>query len=174
MDAYLGEIRIFAGFYAPDGWALCQGQALPIAGNEALYSLIGSMYGGDGRINFNLPNLSGALMVGQGAGVGLTPRTISQKGGADQVTLTSPQATHTHSFNVTNTDATTETFGGVLAATTGKDVHYLPNQTTGAAARTFNSNSITSTGSNMPHNNDMPTMPLNYIICVQGIYPDRP
>src|SRR4051812_47092398 len=96
-EAYIGEIRIFSGNYAPKSWALCNGQLLPIAQNTALFSVLGTRYGGDGKTNFALPNLQGAAPMHWGNGAGLTPRAIGSKGGSATVTLTAAQIpAHTH------------------------------------------------------------------------------
>ena len=115
---YIGEIRLFAGTYAPDGWLLCQGQTISIADNEVLFTLLGTTYGGDGQTNFNLPNLQDTLPVGQGQGLGLTNRVIGQQIGVDSVTLTPNQIpSHTHTVNATAADAVDQikaiTSGGV-------------------------------------------------------------
>ena len=95
-DPFIGEIRIFAGKFAPEGWFFCYGQQLPIKGNEALYAVIGQTYGGDGRTYFNLPNLQGYAPVGQGNGTGLTPKTLGKPGGNHGITLTGTQIAPTH------------------------------------------------------------------------------
>ena len=97
MDPFVAEIRIFPFNFAPTGWAMCQGQILPISQNTALFSLLGTMYGGDGRSTFALPNLGNSSPIGMGAGAGLTPRSIGESGGEATVTLSAAQlATHTH------------------------------------------------------------------------------
>ncbi|MBL7650263.1 MAG: tail fiber protein, partial [Candidatus Hydrogenedentes bacterium] len=96
-DPFLGEIRAFAGNFAPLGWALCQGQLLPIAQNDALFALIGTTYGGDGQTSFALPNLAGRIPIHQGAGPGLTPRALGEAGGSETVALGVPQLpSHSH------------------------------------------------------------------------------
>lgn len=106
-DCFLGEIRIFAGDYAPEGWLLCQGQSLSVSEYQALYSVIGNTYGGD-SVKFNLPNLMGRVPIGQGTGTGLTARTLGQSDGFATVTLTdATMPSHNHTFNVTTATATT-------------------------------------------------------------------
>jgi len=135
----LGSVSIFAGTYAPQNWAFCNGQILEISQNCALYSLIGNYYGGDGRITFALPDLRGRMVLGAGQGIGLTPRQIASYGGEETHVL-----------------STAEIFSGTTSqAATGSDV------------------SVPVLGSPQAHNNMQPYLTLNYIICVNGLYPSR-
>lgn len=178
MDCFLGEIRIFAGTYAPEYWHICDGTYLAIQGNEALFSLLGTTYGGDGLTRFALPDLRGRIPIGQGAGPNLTPRLLGSYGGTEAVTLTEAQIpAHTHSVK-----ASTVTTASVVNPT---NLTYLgpvdvPNKTgygyvnniTGGIKATLDTNVIHPfKGGYEPHCNMMPTMTLNYIICLSGIYP---
>lgn len=180
MDYYLGEIRIFAGNYAPQNWLLCQGQSLNIAEYQALYSLLGTLYGGNGVSTFNLPDLRGRIPVGQGTGPGLTARTLGQTGGSETVTLTSANLpAHSHAFNTLAAPATT----GVLAAGNGNQAFaqgasgamtYLKNTAPSPTATTLDAASYGSSGGGQAHNNMMPSMGLSFIIAVDGgLYPQR-
>ncbi len=176
MEPYLGEIRIFAGNYAPQNWMICNGAQLRIADYQALYSLVGTTYGGDGVNNFNIPNLVGRLPIGQGTGPGLTARQIGQTGGADTVQLTSSATVgaHTHAFYASTDNASTPYAGPttVFAKAQGTDVFYANDTSTASA---LSADVVMSKGSGNAHANQMPAQSINYIICVAGgIYPQRP
>lgn len=172
-DYYVGEIRIFAGQKPPQNWLLCDGTALPISGYEVLFALLGTIWGGDGRTNFKIPDLRGRLVVGQGSGTNLTPRVLGQTGGVEAVALTQAEIpAHTHAFNTSTATAMTATPGATVmpAALSASYVGYLPaNQQ--SATVSFDSSMIQSTGSNGAHGNVMPYVALNYMICFQGTYP---
>lgn len=169
-DPFIGEVRLFAGNFAPLNWALCQGQLLAIAENDALFALIGTTYGGDGQSSFALPDLRGRVPLHQGTGPGLSTRTIGQMGGSEQVTLSKAQMPQ-HSHALVGSSATAQSSAGaagnVLAATTvnvyGSAVPTTP-MATGALA---------SAGSTQPHENMAPFTALNYIICLFGIFPSQ-
>ncbi len=175
MDPYIGEIRIFAGAFAPQDWQLCDGTLLQISAQQALYSLIGTTYGGDGVTTFAVPDLRGRLAISLGQGPGLSVHTAGQKGGTEQVALTTPTMTsHTHTLNTAGTAATTPTAGpGVtFANTTGQNTMYanagatpVPTQENPAAT------TIANTGTGQVHANIMPCLAVNYIICLLGFYP---
>lgn len=169
-DSYIGEIRLFAGTYAPNGWALCQGQLLSIAENDALFALIGTTYGGDGQNTFRLPDLRGRVPVHQGQGPGLSPRLIGEIGGTETVTLLPAHTpTHTHSVQASTAAATASAPGGsVLAATSAAS--YGPSPGTTAMAGTAVSPAW---GAAQPHENMAPTLTVNYIISLYGIFPPR-
>ncbi len=171
---FTGEIRIFAGTYAPRNWALCNGTILSIAGKEDLFSLLGTAYGGDGRSSFGLPDMRGRLPVHFGAGPGLTPIPIGASYGKETVVLTSNQIpSHNHpmqaSLNVANATAPAD---NVLAKLETPDSTYKtsPDPTT---IKNFSSQATGNVGENAAHNNMMPYQCLNYIICIVGIYPSR-
>jgi len=176
---YLGEIRMFAGNYAPKGWQLCNGQTLPINQYTALFSLLGTNYGGNGVSTFMLPNLQGSLPVGQGNGPGLTPRVIGEVGGTENVTITTqtmPQ--HNHLFMVTSAKATVGAIsatvlpGAMISGLNGE--FYASN--VGSPPVTFgtlNAGSLTATGGNLPHPNLMPSLCVSFIIAMVGLFPSR-
>jgi microcystin-dependent protein len=180
MDSFLGQIRLFGGIYAPEGWALCNGASLPITGNEALFALIGTIYGGNGTTNFNLPNLQMRLPVGSSN----TPPPgmasayqVGSVGGAFEVTLTEAQIpAHTHAFNVTPaTGSQTVPAPGVLlgACPTGFTNYAKPTGSgTMSSLVSLSSAAIASAGGSQAHTNAMPTIVLNYIICTTGLYPN--
>jgi len=171
-EQFIGEIK-FVGFnFAPAGWALCDGSLLRIANNTALFSLLGTTYGGDGVTTFALPDLRGRLPVGVGQGAGLTNRDLGQTGGAEQVTLTAEQMpAHSHSLNASSAVANSTSPGGNLLAETknpGKETY-----STAGASATLNPAAIGSAGSGQPHENMPPFLTLNCIIALTGIFPAR-
>lgn len=168
---FIGEIRLFAGNFAPVGWALCDGSLLPIAENEALFNLIGTIYGGNGQTTFGLPDMRGRVPVHQGAGTGLSPRTIGEMGGAEQVTLTPSQMpSHNHVLNATTAAASTA--NGVAGSLTGTaaSTNFYGNTPGGGALAP---QALTATGGNQPHNNMAPFLGLNFIISLFGIFPSQ-
>ncbi len=175
MDAYMGDIRLFAGSYAPVGWMLCAGQLLNISEYDALFALIGTTYGGDGVNTFKLPDLRGRLPVGQGNGPGLTPYVLGQEFGTESVTLLSQQMpSHSHSFFAsTASPSTSPSPTNNVFAHSNTDNIYAPLPQTGADPQVMNVASVQVAGGNQPHNNIMPTTAINYILCVQGIFPSR-
>lgn len=170
-EAYVGEIRMFAGNYAPEGWLPCDGRTLPIADNEVLYSLLGTTYGGDGMVHFGLPDLRGRLPIGMGQGTGLTHRPLGQQTGVEQVTLTEAQTpAHTHAFAAGAAATGNSPQGQVLGAVTGFNL-YASAATTGASLAPGTVGQAP--GNALPHNNVMPSMPISFIICLLGIYPTQ-
>lgn len=173
-DYYLGEIRIFAGNYAPTDWAVCDGSTLPISQNETLFSLLGTTWGGDGVNTFKLPDFRSRLAIGAGQGTNLTNRVLGQTGGTEQVTLTEANLpTHTHSFNASSSAADTQTVANnvALAKTASGVVNYIASTVT-ATTQNFNTNTISQAlGGGLSHENSMPATALNFIICTTGLYP---
>jgi microcystin-dependent protein len=177
VDAYLGEIRMFAGNYAPVGWVMCDGATLPITGNEALFSLLGTTWGGDGHSNFGLPDLRGRTPVGMGQGTGLTSRVIGQSLGSETVALTGDQMpAHTHvvtASGAATATSPTNAFPGQLAGTANVLYYKMPTPppspppTTG----TMIGAAVSNAGSSLPHDNVMPSTVLTYLICTVGIFP---
>jgi microcystin-dependent protein len=176
MDPFLGEIRIFAGTFAPNGWFFCQGQLLAIRQYTALYALLGVQYGGDGRTTFALPNLQGSMALGMGMGPGLSSRPIGQTGGTPTVTLDLSQIPpHTHNFPLPadSRPGNTRTAAGNVPALegTGQNAFYsAPGTPTGqsmAAVLTPFS------GGGQAHDNMPPYLALNYIIAALGVFPQR-
>lgn len=172
-DPFLGEIRIFAGNFAPKGWALCNGQLMPLSQNTALFSLLGVTYGGDGKTTFGLPNLMGSAPMHPGQGPGLSPRTLGQKSGTPHVTLlTSQMPVHNHVPMADGNDdsatmkiATSNVWGSGQRGS----MIYSP----GPVNTPMNPLALGVTGGSMPHNNMQPYLGMTFIICLQGIYPPR-
>jgi len=166
---YIGEIRLFAGNFAPLGWLFCAGQTLPISDNDVLFQLIGTTFGGDGQETFNLPDLQGRVPVHNGKGPALSQTyVLGQQGGVEQVTLIGQQMpVHTHNF-VASTDGGTQNgaAGAILAS--GSPVQALrpapPNQP-------FDASAIGFAGGNQPHDNIQPYIAINYIISLFGVFP---
>ncbi|HEY0077137.1 MAG TPA: tail fiber protein [Pyrinomonadaceae bacterium] len=171
-DPYVGEIRIFSGNFAPSGWARCNGQLLPISQNPTLFSVLGTNYGGNGTTTFALPNLRNSAPINHGQGPGLTNRTIGEAVGSQSVALlTSEIPAHTHSMLIGNDNESTSampTNNALNRATVGNP--YAPqsaNPPLGALAP----QAVTFAGGNLPHNNMMPFLALNFIIALQGNVP---
>ena len=161
---FIGEIRMFAGNFAPVGWAFCQGQIIPISQNDALFNLIGTTYGGDGQTTFALPNLSSRVPVHVGPGFAL-----GQAGGAETVTLTTSQIpAHSHVPQASGTAAaSTSPQGNVWAAAT--DTPYSPS----APASPMSGTAIGSAGGGQPHDNMLPFLVVNFIISLFGVFPSQ-
>jgi microcystin-dependent protein len=168
-DPFIAEIKIFAGNFAPRGWAFCDGQLVQISQNTALFSLIGTIYGGDGRTTCGLPNLQGRAPMHPGRGPGLTPRSIGQRGGVEQVTLTQNQlGSHTHPLRALDDDPNSDSLASGVAASAGDPAFAGP-----ANLVTMASGSLASTGGGQPHANVQPFLVLNFIIALVGVYPSR-
>jgi microcystin-dependent protein len=160
---YVGEIRMFAGNFAPNGWMFCEGQLLPISENETLFQLIGTTYGGDGESTFALPNLSSRVPVHQGNGV-----AMAEQAGVETVTLTVQQIpSHPHSFMAAGNDGNQITAAGALPATSLNITPYI-NQ---PPDTNFNSSAITPAGGSQPHENLQPFLCIDFIISLFGIFP---
>jgi microcystin-dependent protein len=167
---YLGEIRMFAGNFAPVGWAFCDGAIISIAENDSLYALIGTTYGGDGQQTFALPDLRGRIPLHQGTGPGLATRIIGELAGSEQVTLLSNHLpNHGHDLMANTAAATVDAPAGkVLAAGTGVNLFAPAAQDTDMAAV-----SLTNTGGGQSHENMMPSLCVSFIIALSGIYPTQ-
>jgi microcystin-dependent protein len=170
-EAFIGEIRIFAGTFAIRSWAFCDGQLLAISQNSALFSLLGTIYGGDGRTTFGLPDMRGRIPIHYGSGPGLTPRTLGSKSGTETHTLTTNELpSHTHEFKASlspaNENIPTSTTS--LGTTSGYDLYVPANNLVNMA-----STNVTSTGGSTSHTNLMPTLCVNFIIALFGTYPSR-
>lgn len=173
MEPFIGEIRAFGFKYAPKDWAACNGQLLAISQLTALFSIIGTSYGGNGTTNFGLPNLTDCRVpIGAGNGPGLSPRVIGEMGGAPGVTLTRDQAAHSHALNATVEpgDVTTPTESTALARATGADAYAPPD---GTLTNLIETAITPGQGGGAPHNNLMPFQTLNYCIALVGIFPNR-
>ncbi|BDI33582.1 tail Collar domain-containing protein [Capsulimonas corticalis] len=174
-DQFLGEIRIVPFNFPPHGWAFCNGQILPISQNTALFSLLGTFYGGNGTSNFALPNLQDSVAISQGQGSGLTPRILGETGGSASVTLLSTEmAPHVHGLVADSSIASSVSPAGNLAAVPAAGPR-RPNQmyATGAATTAMQQNGLLAAGSGLPHNNQQPYLTLNFVISMVGIFPPR-
>ena len=169
-DPYLGEIKLFAGNFAPRGFAFCDGQLLAISQNDALFSLLGTIYGGDGRTTFALPDMRGRIPLHFGTGPGLSERRIGAKVGTETETLTAAQLpAHTHAFNASTTTATLGDPAAHVVGDTGADALYVE----GSSNVPMSSAAVSSVGGNQSHNNMMPFQGIYFIIALTGIYPSR-
>ncbi|TGE14486.1 phage tail protein [Hymenobacter elongatus] len=168
-DAFVGEICVFPFNFAPTGWAFCNGQLLPISQNTALFSLLGTYYGGDGKSTFALPNLQGQVAVGQGQGPGLSNYDLGQQSGSSTVTLlTSELPAHTHTLALTySTELGTlgSPDNAYLASNGSGEPQYEPSGTGSSAGGAVSESA--------PHNNMQPYLALNYCIALRGIFPPR-
>src|SRR5436305_2487273 len=166
-DPFVAEIRIFGFNFAPTGWALCDGQLMPISQNTALFSLLGTTYGGDGKSTFALPNLQGSVPIQQGQGQGLSDYVLGQQSGTESVTLLQSEIPiHTHTLQASVRDATSRLPGDqLLAKGIGVQVYLTPASTTQLAPQ-----ALSPAGGSLPHNNMMPYLTLNYCIALQGIF----
>lgn len=167
---FIGEIRLFGGGFAPAGWAFCHGQLLAIAQNDALFALIGTIYGGDGQNTFGLPDLRGRTAVHQGQGPGLQPYTIGEAYGVENVTLLGTQIpAHTHGVVASaGPGATANPSNAVWAAGSG-----IAPYNTVAPGVVMQATSISNSGGSQAHQNMTPFLALNYIISLFGIFPSR-
>jgi microcystin-dependent protein len=175
-DPFVAEIRIFPFNFAPKGWAFCNGQILSISQNTALFSLLGTTFGGDGRSNFGLPNLQGNAPMHPGQGPGLSLHDLGETGGSNTVTLLDSQTPiHSHSINCID--------GGRVGGQVGQPTNAILVKTGGTPAnayasgatmnQTMSSNMVTPVGGSQPHNNLMPYLTLNFCIALQGVFPPR-
>jgi microcystin-dependent protein len=166
---FIGEVRWFAGNFAPQDWAFCDGQILSIAENTALFSLLGTTYGGDGMSTFALPDMRGRGMVHVGAGPGLTQRTLGEKAGSETATLNTNQLpAHTHTLRADSTAGDSALVEDRVISSAGRLQVFNP-----VSDVDMNISSITVTGGNQSHNNIQPQIALNCIIALSGIYPAR-
>lgn len=171
-DPFVAEIRIFGFNYPPAGWATCSGQLMPISQNTALFSLLGTYYGGDGKSTFGLPNLGGKVAIAPEQGPGLSDRFLGEEGGSASITLlTTEIPSHGHTVNAINGVATTAVPGATagLARSRGGNAYG-----TGAPATAMAAEAVAPAGAGQPHNNMMPYLALNYCIALQGVFPPRP
>ena len=170
MDPFVAEIRIFPFNFAPKGWAFCDGQILPLSQNTALFSLLGTTYGGDGKSNFALPDMQGNAPMHPGQGPGLSLHDLGETGGSQTVTLLqSEMPAHPHACNASQGDGTERSPANQLLATGISISQYqTPQATTNLAP-----NSVAPAGGDQPHNNMQPYLTLNFNIALQGVYPPR-
>lgn len=168
MEGFVGEIRMFAGDYAPEGWALCDGSLLPVSGNDELFRLLGKTYGGDGVANFGVPDLRGRAPMSVGTGTNLSPRELGDSEGSETVALVPDNLpAHTHQMAAGGAATTNSPQGKLPATVTGFNLY--------AASKTVPGTMATSTveisGGDAPHANMMPTVCINFIIALKGLYP---
>jgi|SRR6185437_1830040 microcystin-dependent protein len=175
-DQYLGEIRMFGGNFAPVGWALCNGQLLSISQNAALFSILGTTFGGDGVQNFGLPDLRGRAPLHWGQGTGLSNYVLGEQTGTENVTLLQNQMPmHTHQVQASTTNGSSSTAQNAVPATaapargqsSGPDIYGT------AVNTTMNPQMISASGGSQPHENMQPSLCVSFIIALQGIYPSR-
>jgi microcystin-dependent protein len=167
---FIGDIYIFAGDYAPRGWAFCDGQLLSIAQNQALFSILGTTYGGNGQTNFALPDLRGRAPMHFGQGPGLSNRTLGERGGSEGVALAQTEMPQ-HNHIASGTDATgthTGPANAVWATSARSDAQYSARGTV-----SMSPNALGAAGGGQPHNNMQPFLALRFIIALEGVYPSR-
>ena len=170
-EPFVGEIRMFAGNFNPRGWAFCDGQLLAVSQNDALFSLLGTIYGGDGRTTFGLPDMRGRLAMHAGSGPGLSPRRLGAKFGSENETLTVNQlASHTHDANASRNRANSTMIQGKILAKTEDDAFFYGPT---SVPKPLKTGLVQNTGGSRSHTNLMPSLCINYIIALVGIYPSR-
>jgi microcystin-dependent protein len=171
-DQFLGEIRLVGFNFAPTGWAQCNGQLLPISQNTALFALLGTMYGGDGKTTFALPNLQGSAPVHRGQGPGLTDRVQGEVGGESALTLlVNEMPAHSHQASGVAASGQTSPKNNVWGQLPGRTAP--PLYSSSSPDVTMSLLALSLAGSNLPHNNLQPYLVLNFIIAMQGIFPPR-
>ncbi len=181
MEGYIGEIRMFAGNFSPRSWAFCQGQLLSIAQNTALFSILGTTYGGNGQTTFGLPDFRGRVAVGTGQGPGLGNYALGQVSGAENTSLLATNLpAHTHSFSASasmgcQTGAgTADSPSTNIPAGSASDENYAAPATANATMAAISVSGTTGpAGGSQPFSNIQPCLGMNYIICLEGIYPSR-
>ncbi len=167
---FLGQIEMFAGTFAPNGWMFCEGQILPISEYSPLFSLIGTTYGGDGQQTFALPDLRGRVIISAGQGQGLSNYLIGETGGMETVTLTQDQLPpHSHALLADSLSGSSDSPTGLLPADAPDGVPSFGSNPVGV----MRSGALSSTGGNQPHNNVKPYLAIRYIIAVNGIFPSQ-
>ena len=176
MEPFIGQIVLFGGNFAPRGWAKCEGQLLPIASNTALFSILGTTYGGDGRTTFALPDLRGRAPIGEGHGNGLSDYTLGERGGVENVTLTvnqMPSHSHVNSTSLSvssNVGNQSSPAGARLAVANDGENNYTSANGNGTMDVT---STIFNNGGSQSHENRQPFLAMNYIIALQGVFPPR-
>ena len=171
-DPFVAEIRIFPFNFAPKGWAFCNGQLLPISQNTALFSLLGTTYGGDGKSTFGLPDMQGNAPMHPGQGPGLSLHDLGEMSGSETVSLLqSEMPSHSHALNASQGDGTERTPANQLLATgIGISQYQMP----GPTAAPLSPTTVAPAGGDQPHNNMQPYVTLNFCIALQGVFPSRP
>jgi microcystin-dependent protein len=172
-EPFIGEIRMFAGNFPPNGWAFCEGQLIPISENDALFNLIGTTYGGDGQETFALPDLQGRIPMHAGTGSDGITYQLGEKGGVETVTLTVNQIpTHSHvPIASANAGTVSSPSGAIFSACgTGEQIYSTPPN---PPASTMNANGILPTGGSQPHENMGPFLCINFILSLFGVFPHQ-
>ena len=177
MEPFIGEMILFGGNFAPRGWAFCDGQLLPISQNTALFSILGTTYGGDGRTTFALPDMRGRAPVHAGSGPGLSSKRLGQKGGAETATLTEAQLPqHDHPAQLRLGNATGNEIKGNGNSLSTNAAYNMNASGAPDSSKKLTSGSVVvgpSNSGNQSHNNMQPFQAINYIIALQGVYPSR-
>jgi microcystin-dependent protein len=170
-DPFLAEIRIFPFTFAPKNWAFCNGQLLPLSQNTALFSLLGTFYGGDGKSNFALPNLQGSVPMHHGQGPGLSNHVVGESGGSATITLLEGEIpAHTHALQASNQPGEDPAAANhALARSTGASLY----QTSPSPSVLLAGQALAPAGGSQPHNNRMPFLTLNFCIALLGVFPPR-
>jgi microcystin-dependent protein len=173
-DQFISEIRIFAGNFAPTGWAFCAGQLMPISQNTALFSLLGTNYGGDGKSTFGLPNLQGSAPLGPGQGPGLSLRDLGEIGGEQTVTLLNTEIpAHSHTAQASTSGGTGSPTGAAWGESKLGKTPLATYAASGANNVPMSPQGLSPVGGSLPHNNMPPYLCLTFIIALQGIFPAR-
>jgi microcystin-dependent protein len=173
MDPFVAEIRIFPFNFAPKGWAFCDGQILPLSQNTALFSLLGTTYGGDGKSNFALPDMQGRAPMHPGQGPGLSLHDLGETGGSDTVSLLESEIpSHSHQLRAEIVDAA-DNHAPSSAKAMGPSAGGMVYQTNATNLVSLADNALAPAGGDQPHNNLMPYLTLNFCIALQGVYPPR-
>lgn len=171
-EPFLAEIRVFSFNFAPRGWAFCNGQLIPITQNTALFSLLGTTYGGDGRINFGLPDLQGSVPVHPGQGPGLSNYVRGEVGGSSEVTLIAAEMpSHTHTLNISSLEGTENSPKNMYPSGYAGVGLYAP---LGSATTLMSPMMLGLAGGSQPHDNMMPYLALNFCMALEGEFPRRP
>lgn len=170
-EPFIGEIRMFGGTFAPAGWAFCAGQLMPISENDALFTLIGTTYGGDGQETFGIPDLQGRVPMHQGQGPGISQNYIlGESAGVESVTLTTQQIPiHNHAVVASTNTASSTTASGNLTAASNQ----LKIYDQGGTSKLFANNTITPVGGSQPHENMQPYLALSFILSLFGVFPTQ-
>jgi microcystin-dependent protein len=171
-DPFIAQIKLFAGNFAPRGYAFCDGQMLSISQHTALFSLLGTTYGGDGRTTFALPDLRSRAPIHEGHGPGLSTRTLGQRGGTETETLSEPKLpSHNHTVKATSDPATDRKGAGKVLANSGSERAYAPVSATPAV--NLSTESLKAVGGGQTHDNMRPFIGINHIIALTGTFPSR-
>jgi microcystin-dependent protein len=173
-EPFVAEIRIFASNFAPKGWAFCNGQLMPISQNTALFSLLGTTYGGDGKSNFALPDMQGRAPMHPGSGPGLSLRDLGENGGSASVTLTTSEIpSHTHGLQASSSTATSSDPTGHLLASPAANPKFTSLYSGASGSTSLSASALSTAGGGLPHNNLQPYLALSFIIALQGVFPPR-